>query len=960
MILTIHNANLKKVAFIDNDKQGTLNYYNDTWHRLLETATSTFEFTVFKKALEGDTHHQRTYNFLHERAYVSFFYKGKSFLFNIMTVEEDEETVTCYCENLNLELINEYVGAYKSEKARSFVEYCNLFDLLNLTQLTVGINEVSDQKKTLEWEGEDTKLARLLSLAKKFDAEIEFETFLKVDSTIKEFRLNVYHEYDDTHQGVGRVRDDIRLTYGKNLKSIKRKVDKTGIYTMIRPTGRRMVKNEKGEEVEEVVTIAGLDPWRETNADGVLEFYQDGEVVVAPLAASLYPSTFSTDTQQDQWIRKDMQVESENPTVIRASAIANLKKNAYPSISYEVDGFLDVEIGDTIKIYDEGFNPTLLVKGRVTEQKISFTNPASNITTFSNFKALENRLSGGIKSALERLFEESRPYQMKLSTSKGVIFKNQIGESVVTPSLYRGGKPVISGVTWRFALDGEVSTGMTYTVKGEKVKETATLTISAYVGNSEVALEELSFVNVIDGKLGTPGPAGKDGRTPYVHTAWANNSTGSLDFSLESSINKLYIGIYSDFTPEDSPDPARYKWTKIKGEDGAQGIPGKAGTDGKTPYVHFAYAESSDGTRGFSTSQTTNKRYMGTYTDFVEADSPDPARYKWLDMGGDLEIGGVNLLKGTRTFSSAFTYNPNSVSHADWKYKGFVVNSASHLWGGLGQLYEVQTGETYTFSAFVASSKNNDSVYYFCHLNDGYQKEKAVVDKAEMKVSAHQYFTRFFVTFTVIKAGFIAPRFERSDQNATLYTAGYQLERGNVLTDWKPNPSDIDDTLGEKADASLTQEQLNALSERAQIQENELKAKATMDALSDLEKAYQSFVTRNKEEQAKSEKALIEAGNRLELLSTQFGGMKELKSFIDTYMSSSNEGLIIGKNDASSTIKVSHDRISMFSAGREVMYISQGVIHIDNGIFTASVQIGRFRTEQYHANLDMNVIRYIG
>lgn len=30
MLLTIHDANLQKVAFVDNDKQGTLNYYDDT------------------------------------------------------------------------------------------------------------------------------------------------------------------------------------------------------------------------------------------------------------------------------------------------------------------------------------------------------------------------------------------------------------------------------------------------------------------------------------------------------------------------------------------------------------------------------------------------------------------------------------------------------------------------------------------------------------------------------------------------------------------------------------------------------------------------------------------------------------------------------------------------------------------------------------------------------------------
>ncbi|HEL2067918.1 TPA: hypothetical protein TY884_001722, partial [Streptococcus suis] len=121
-----------------------------------------------------------------------------------------------------------------------------------------------------------------------------------------------------------------------------------------------------------------------------------------------------------------------------------------------------------------------------------------------------------------------------------------------------------------------------------------------------------------------------------------------------------------------------------------------------------------------------------------------------------------------------------------------------------------------------------------------------------------------------------------------------------------------------------------------------------------------SFVKSNADSRAKAEADLAEAGRRIEMLVTQFGGFKELKTFIDTYMSSSNEGLIIGKNDASSTIKVSSDRISMFSAGKEVMYISQGVIHIDNGIFTASVQIGKFRTEQYHLNADMNVVRYVG
>ncbi|HFR3662545.1 TPA: phage tail spike protein, partial [Streptococcus suis] len=580
MLLTIHDANLKKVAFVDNNKQTTLNYYDDIWTRNLETGSSTFEFTVFKKAIKSDTASRKTYNYLNEKAFISFKYNGKSYVFSVMTVEENEQTIKCYCENLNLELINEYANPYKATKAMSFVEYCNAMDLLNFTHLSVGINEISDQKRTLEWEGQDTKLARLLSLAKKFDAEIDFDTQLNADSSIKAFEVNIYHENDDKHQGVGRVRNDIQLTYGKNLKSIKRKIDKTGVYNAIRPTGKRTVKNGKGEEVEEIVTIGSLGGWSENNKDGVREFYQQGDMLYAPLSMQMYPSTFTSSTTNDQWIRKDLEVDSDNPTVIRAAAIANLRKNAYPAITYDVDGFIDVEVGDTVKIYDNGFSPILLVQARVSDQKISFTNPNSNKTTFANFKALENQLSAGIQSAFERLFEASKPYLIKLSTDNGVIFKNQIGQSIVTPTLYKGGKPVVAGVTWRWALDGHTTTGMTYTVRGADVTDTATLTIAAYIGNDEVAVDEISFVNVLDGTMGTPGTPGRDGRTPYVHTAWANNATGTSGFSLDSSINKLYIGIYTDFEPNDSADPTKYKWTLIKGEKGEKGGKGEQGERG--------------------------------------------------------------------------------------------------------------------------------------------------------------------------------------------------------------------------------------------------------------------------------------------------------------------------------------------------------------------------------------------
>ena len=1001
MLLTIHDASLQKVAFVDNDKQNTLNYYDDTWARDLPTGSSTFEFTVFKKAIKSDTALSKAYQYLNERAWVSFRYHGRTYLFNVMTVEENEQTIKCYCENLNLDLINEHANPYKAERAMSFIEYCQEMGLLGFSNLSVGINEISDRRRTLEWEGQDTNLARLLSLANKFDAEIEFETQLNADSSIKSFRVNVYQENDENHQGVGRVRNDIQLTYGENLTSITRKVDKTGVFNAIRPTGKRRVKNEKGEEVEEVVTLGGLDPWSVTK-DGILEFYQRNESLYAPISMQMYPSVFSPSTFDDQWIRKDFSYETDNPKELRRLAYNELKKHCYPAVTYEVDGFIDVEIGDTIKIYDNGFNPALMIQARVSEQKISFTNPASNKTTFSNFKALENKLSDGIQAAFERLFEASKPYIIKLATDKGVIFKNGAGESTVTATLYKGGKPVVAGVTWRWALDGNVSTGMSYVVRGSSVRDTSTLTVAAYIDNNQVAVDELSFANVLDGRKGEkgdkgdagargeqgiqgerglpgvkgdrglPGERGSDGRTQYTHIAYADNATGG-GFSF-SGQGKAFIGVYQDFTETNSNNPTKYLWTEWRGRDGADGLPGKAGADGRTPYVHFAYSENADGS-GLTTTDN-GQRYFGHYSDYEKPDSSDKTKYKWADRWAMVSVGGKNYIRNASFLSGENKWNRISLNGLAYNFTHSAANKGKpglHMfsenstvipkWKGVSQKISLpQPADT---PVTISASFAKDGAPQEAHIGIHFIKDGVIARQSWLDIPASQIsdkYQRFSLSakHNIPFDEITVMLYVGYDKIVNLYVTDVQLEIGNVMTDFRLSDEDVQETINSKADQGLTQEQLNALNEKSQILEAEMKAKASMEAFGELEKAYNAFVDKNAKNAAQSEKDLIEAGRRIDLLTTQFGGLAELKTFIDTYMKSTNEGLVIGKNDASSTIKVSSDRISMFSAGKEVMYISQGVIHIDNGIFTASVQIGRFRTEQYHLNKDVNVIRYVG
>ena len=1090
MLLTIHDANLQKVAFVDNSKQNTLNYYNDTWSRDMPTGSSTFEFTVFKKAIQSDTASSKAYHHLNERAWVSFRHNGRTYLFNVMSVEENEQTIKCYCENLNLELINELVNPYKATKAMTFAEYCKEMALLNYAHLTIGINEISDQQRITEWTTQETKLARLLSLAKQFNAEIEFDTQLKADSTIKKFTINIYHEHDDTHQGVGRIRNDVVLKYGKNISSITRKVDKTGIFNTIRPTGKmptveveesgerhlssqrvknadgsttetiirtasdgtksktivhtkvtkladktrittttttrsdgsieqtvttskkggpsntekRIIKPPKKKEKEtepekEVLTIENLGDWSIKNERGELEFYQRGQQLYAPLSMQLYPSTFTSATAEDQWTRRDFDFDTDEPNELRRLAYLKLKQHCYPAITYEVDGFVDVEIGDTVQIYDDGFSPALIVKARVTEQKISFTNPASNKTTFANFKALENKLSDGIQAAFERLFEASKPYTIKLATDNGIAFKNGQGQTIVTPTLMKGDKVINS--SWRWVVDGVIkATSSSYIVKAADINQKMVLTVSAWVDNKEVASEQLTLINTSDGlqgqkgdtgpkgdpgpqgaigpkgdrgekgekgdrgerglqglqglqgpkgDQGIPGPKGADGRTKYTHIAYADTISGS-GFS-QTNADKAYIGVYVDFNSTDSVNPADYRWTRWRGRDGADGLPGKPGADGRTPYVHFAYSENADGSG--LTMTDNGQRYFGHYSDYEKPDSADKTKYKWADRWAKISGGNRNYFKNGRT------QKINTGNRETYDMRTFIVDD---FWKNPDRLKPNYVRISFEISLSPALTKDTQASVHFSATP--WYSNKITLKAGVTTSQKFEFIINLSGASENYKTDNIFIRFGTNHgfpPNLTVTLENAMLAVGTNFLGYVKAIEDVETDINSKADQGLTQEQLNALNEKAGIIQAELEAKASADTLDNWIKAYKDFVNANESARARAEKDLIAASQRVSNIAKDLGELSDRWNFIDTYMSSSNEGLVIGKNDGSSSMMFNpNGRISMYSAGVEVMYISQGVIHIENGIFSKTIQIGRFREEQYHINPDMNVIRYVG
>lgn len=1185
MQIWVHDTRMRKVTAINNAIPRMLSFYNSAWHRYLPQATNTFDFTI-PKLYSGKLHEDLS--FINDRAYFSFRNQGKDYVFYIANMVEDDFSIQLTCNDTNLELNNEQANAFTSDSAQTLAWYLEHMDLLAFTSLKIGINEISDRKRTLTFDSQETKLARLQSLMSQFDAEYEFVTELNNNGTFKQITLNIYQSPDSTHHGVGKVRSDVLLYYGNDVKGVQVSTDKTQLFNMAVFTGQDGLSMKDVERSDK-------------NEDGKEEFYtrKGNEAVYAPLSAEMYPSTLR---DGDNWTRKDFQTEYTDVNDLTAYAFRTMKQYAYPIITYTVSiqssflgNYSDLELGDTVKIYDANFVGGLALEARVTEQIISFDNPNNNSLVFSNYVKLKNTVSATLQKRLAELVEANTPYTIKLARNNGLIFKNGQGETIITPSLYKADKLITADVTWRWALDGNVTTGMTYTVKGAEVTEQSVLTVAAYIGNDEVATTEIDVINVNDGAKGDkgddgdtgpqgpqgpkgdkgddglpgkdgvglkstvvtyglstsettqptswtaqvptltkgkylwtktiwtytnntsetgyqktyiakdgndgddglpgkdgvgiksttityasstsgttkptsgwsssipsvsagnylwtktvwtytdntsetgysvakmgetgatgngiantvityglstsettepatwasnmpvlvkgmylwtrtvqvytngksttsyqkgyiakdgaqglPGSPGKDAQTQYTHIAYADNATGG-GFSLTDN-TKPYWGMYQDFNAANSNDPTKYKWSKWKGD---QGLPGKPGADGKTPYIHFAYADDNKGTNLSFTDK--NQRYQGYYSDYTEANSTDYKKYTWVDRLANVHIGGTNLVRGTANFSSGWAWNTKVATITDIIDKFNVYHGTSTGTDTASNNYDVRFDNAltvlpdteYTLSFWVKGSGTIYSHFFPSCVAYGINSDGKTTTSADGFIThtLKSNWERYWITWKTLPTASglknVLPCRQVSTAKSEVWLYGVKLEKGNVPTDWTPAPEDTQEQIDSKADSALTQEQLNALEAKRLQMEAEMKALATLQQVSELE----TFINNLKKEDLDGRQKIIEITKAIEERVKDIEPIMEYSQklqFIDTYITQGNGGMIIGKNDSSTKVVVTPDRISFQSGGSEVAYISQSMLHIDNGVFTLSLQLGHYITRVHPKNEYVN------
>lgn len=535
--IAILNPYNKVLAFLDNTVPNAMHYFDEILHTYLKGSSYTFEFTTM-------TAHDDAV-FLVEGNKLSFKRKGKDYHLTIMSVEKGGDTTTVTAYGLCLELTNEYVDAYKSPRAMSFVEYIQAYGFEQ--SFVIGKNEVSNKKITHEWTGTDTVLARLYSIANVFDAELEFVTELNDNYSLKNVVLNIYRAHSDSVQGMGTDKRSTILRYPNDIYGITKTSDITELYTAIRPTGTNglQLNSISGRVVKD--------------ANGNVLYKVNGNNILAPQARDRFPSTLITNHSNDMYAVQIWSYETENVETLYGQALAQLKKNCVPKVTYDVDAYIDADIGDTFTIEDAEYSPTLYLEARITEQEICFTDSEKCKTIFDNFEEKQSQISSALISEMNKMIELKKVYEGSIVSSNGILFKEDFETTDLTAIVKASGVDVTSqySIIW-FKDDVQLSTSQTITVNASDFTEKAVYRFKAMSGEILKATAEVTLMRLQDGQSGA---------NAYLHIAYANSSDGRVDFSLTDS-NRKFIGQYSDSKQYGSDDPTKYRWSTIKGEDG--------------------------------------------------------------------------------------------------------------------------------------------------------------------------------------------------------------------------------------------------------------------------------------------------------------------------------------------------------------------------------------------------------
>ena len=213
-----------------------------------------------------------------------------------------------------------------------------------------------------------------------------------------------------------------------------------------------------------------------------------------------------------RYICKVWSYDTDNPETLYGQALAQLKKNCIPQVSYTVDGYIDAEIGDTFIIEDSEYKPVLYLEARITEQQISFTNSENCKTTFDNFEELQSQINESLIDEMKSLINANKMYDASIITSNGSVFKNDTDSTVLTVLVRENGIDITENlIVFWYKNGNKILEQKSVSVIATDFIEKAVYKFEAFKDEQIKATCEITIINVRDGKDGPKGDKGETG-----------------------------------------------------------------------------------------------------------------------------------------------------------------------------------------------------------------------------------------------------------------------------------------------------------------------------------------------------------------------------------------------------------------------------------------------------------------
>lgn len=586
-------------------------YFGDTINRYLQGKSSIFTVKIIKR----DKDYQR----IKAGIKISFVLDdGEEFWMNCVKVEQDEKFLTMTCLSLGLELNNEKIGPYKSPRAMSIAEYIEVIDFERV--LTIHVNEVSDKAISYEWTGTESKLARLFSLAKVFNAEIEFSTKLNSNGTLKSIIIDIYKEHDDKNQGVGNDRRTSTFYFGEEIKTIQKTEDIYDLYTCILPTGEDgLTISDIEKEVFDDNGKLLYATYRTAKPD-----FPDVRKIYAVQAREQFPSTTGG---SDRWIAYvPDQTQYKDANALYGYALSELKKNCVPKVTWEIEGYIDAKIGDTVRIADESYTPTLYLEARIVEQEISITDKTKNKSTFSNVKELESQISSDLLAQMEALIKANKTWNTTLSTDNGTFFKNGSDETTITARVFDGALDITDTSIFNWYKDGVFAgVSKSFKVLASDIDTKSVYKVEVYDQDGNIRSQnELTITKVKDGR------GIMSSIVEYqVSSSGTIPPTGNWSATPPTATSGQYIWTRTTFVYSDDQTTLTYSVGRIGGNGvGVSNVDVEyqAGESGTTP---------PNGTWTTTIPNVGDNQYLWTRTKTTYTDSSITTAYSVGKMGAD-------------------------------------------------------------------------------------------------------------------------------------------------------------------------------------------------------------------------------------------------------------------------------------------------------------------------------------